>query len=249
MPPAWQAKRSSAPVFMACNIRTSLSPSSAAAVRAKRPSAARSSIWPPAMPPRPEARASALTSSMRTRRIGMGLRPRQDVEGEGEQAVAGEDGGRLVEFPVRGRLAAPQLVIVHGRQIVMHQRVAMHAFERRARHQRVLPRHVEQGRAFDHQERPKPLAAAEARIAHGLEQPRRAAQFAVRRRCREEPIEERLGIGGHRIEAREKGCFCRSLRRHPAVPRPCGVLYSVLHLRDNDAARDSAKGNLWPTTS
>ena len=74
----------------------------------------------------------------------MGLRTRQNVEGEGQQAVAGENRGRLVEFLVRGRLAAPQVVVVHRRQIVMHQRIAVHAFERRARHQRALARHVEQ---------------------------------------------------------------------------------------------------------
>ena len=40
-------------------------------------------------------------------RVGVGLWPRQNIEGESEQAVAGQDRGRLVERLVRGRLAAP----------------------------------------------------------------------------------------------------------------------------------------------
>ena len=83
------------------------------------------------------------------RRIGMGLRPRQDVEGEGQQAVAGEDRGRLVERLVHGRPAAAQIVVVHRRQVVMHQRIAVHEFDRGAGHQRVLAPDAEQRRGLD----------------------------------------------------------------------------------------------------
>ena len=62
----------------------------------------------------------------------------EDVEGKRQQAVAGEDGGRLVEGAVHGRLAAAQIVVVHRRQVVMDQRVAVHAFERRRDAQRRL---------------------------------------------------------------------------------------------------------------
>ena len=175
----------------------------------------------------PDARASAPTSSMRTAGSGWVSRPRQDVEGEGQQPVAGEDGGRLVEFLVRGRLAAPQRVVVHGRQIVVHQRVAMHAFERGAGHQRLLPRDVEQARAFDHQKRPEPLAAAEARIAHGLDQPRRAGSIrpSTGRRGKK-PVEQRLDIRGHRVEARRERVlgflpFIVSLPSASGVPVGC----------------------------
>ena len=57
----------------------------------------------------------------------------QHVEGEGQQPVTGEDRGRLVEFLVRGRTAAAEIVVVHGRQVVMHQRIAMHAARSRRR--------------------------------------------------------------------------------------------------------------------
>jgi hypothetical protein len=51
---------------------------------------------------------------------------------------------------VRRRPAAPQIVVVHGGQIVVRERVAMHAFECRASHQGLLARHIEQRRALDH---------------------------------------------------------------------------------------------------
>ena len=83
------------------------------------------------MPPMPAARASARTSaarrSARERRRLVG----DDVEGKRQQAVAGKDGGRLVEGLVHGRLAAAQIVVVHRRQVVMDERIAVDAFERR----------------------------------------------------------------------------------------------------------------------
>src|ERR1700680_3189144 len=122
MPPASQAKTNGTPLFIACNVRTSFSlNSSAARFCTKRPSAARSCIWPPAMPPTPEARASAMTSAMRT----------------------------LGSAWVSGR----------GGQGDVHKGLTIHAFQRRARHKGILPRHLEQGGAFHHQEWPETLAA------------------------------------------------------------------------------------------
>ena len=76
----------------------------------------------------------------------MGFRIGENLEGEGQQRVAGEDGGRLVEGLVGGGLAPPQVVVIHGGQVVMHQRIAMHAFERRAGPERPVARHAEKGR-------------------------------------------------------------------------------------------------------
>ena len=114
---------------MACNVMMPVSSGGALP-------AARSSACPPAMPPIPAARARPATSS-RLRRCGKRLSPRRGFEGERQQAVAREDGGRLVEGPVHRRLAAPEIVIVHRRQIVMDQRIAVHAFERRGDPQRI----------------------------------------------------------------------------------------------------------------
>ena len=131
--------------------------------------------------------------------------PRQDVEREGQQAVAGEDRGRLVERLVRGRLAAPQVVVVHRRQVVVHQRIAVHAFERRTGHQRALARHVEQRGALHDQKRAEALAAAERGVAHRVEQPVRARELARGGLRRQQAVEQPLGIrrnaGELRLEA------------------------------------------------
>ena len=58
--------------------------------------------------------------------------------------VAGEDRGRLVKGLVHGRAAPAQVVVIHRRQIVMHERVAMHAFERASGVERGLLAHAEQ---------------------------------------------------------------------------------------------------------
>ena len=123
----------------------------------------------------------------------MRLGARQDVECERQQAVAGQDGRRLVERLVYGRPATPQIVIVHRRQIIMDQRITVHAFERRCRHQRTLARDREQGSAFDHQEWPEPLAAAKRRVAHRLEEALRPHPLARQRRIAEQALEHGLG--------------------------------------------------------
>ena len=124
----------------------------------------------------------------------MGLGARGDVEREGQQPVAGEDRGRIVERLVHRRLAAAQVVIVHRRQVVVHQRIAVHAFERGAGHQRLLAIDAEQRRAFHHQERTETLAGAQAGVAHGLEQPGRPADLPAQQRGAEQPVEQRLGV-------------------------------------------------------
>ena len=55
------------------------------------------------------------------RRIRMGFGPRQDVERKGQQAVAHQDARGLVIGFVQGRPPAAQIVIVHGREVVMDQ--------------------------------------------------------------------------------------------------------------------------------
>ena len=113
--------------------------------------------------------------------VGMRLRATENVEGKGEKAVTGQDGGRLIECLVRGRTASAQVVIVHGGQVVVRQRVAMNAFQRRPGHQGILPWDIKQGGGFHHQEWSQALAAAEADIAHGIEQSRRPGPFALDR--------------------------------------------------------------------
>ncbi|MNT39296.1 hypothetical protein D3C72_1755270 [compost metagenome] len=92
----------------------------------------------------------------------------EDLEGQALQAVAGEYGAGFVEGLVGGRLAAAQVVVVHRRQIVMHQRVGVDQFDRASR--RIgLRRFAAQGLAGGiHQQRAHPLAAVEHAVAHGL---------------------------------------------------------------------------------
>ena len=134
-------------------------------------------------------------------RIGMRLRPRQNVEREREQSVAGKDRGRLVELLVRGRAPAAQVVIVHRGQIVVRQRIAVHELERGAGHQRALARRLEQRGGLDHQERAQPLSAGEAHVAHRVHQPLRARALLGKRRIVEQALEHALDIGGDTIEA------------------------------------------------
>ena len=95
----------------------------------------------------------------------------QQLEGERQQRVPGQDGGPLVEGMPDCGLAAAQRVVVHGRQVVMHQRVAMHQFEREGcRHGGFAPG-ADNGRGLDHQERADALAGGHHGMPHGGRQP------------------------------------------------------------------------------
>ena len=115
--------------------------------------------------------ASSETNSERTRRILMGRPIAQDFEREGQQAVAREHRRRLVEGLVDRRLAAPQIGIIHAWQVVMDQRIGVHAFQRRCDAKRAVARHPKQVGAAQHKKRPQPLAARKSGVAHGAHQP------------------------------------------------------------------------------
>ncbi|MNL38457.1 hypothetical protein D3C87_1606710 [compost metagenome] len=51
----------------------------------------------------------------------VGLRGGDDVEGECQKAVAGQDRIGFAIGDMHGRLAAADVVVVHGREIVMHK--------------------------------------------------------------------------------------------------------------------------------
>ena len=76
----------------------------------------------------------------------------------------------------------------------------MDAFQRRAGHQGVLPRHIEQRSRFHHQEWSQALAAAEAHVAHGIEQSGRPGTLALDRRRCQQAVEQRLGVLGDLTE-------------------------------------------------
>ena len=80
-----------------------------------------------------------------SRAAGSGV-ARQHLESQGQQGVARKDGRPVIERLVHRRPAAAHLVVVHGRQVVVHQGVAVHQLQGGCRIQRNLRRHVEEGR-------------------------------------------------------------------------------------------------------
>jgi len=89
-------------------------------------------------------------------------------EGLGQQGIAGQDGDRFAEYLVVGRVSAPEVVIVHGRQVIMDQGIGvdhLHGTGGRDGPLRI-PAYRLAGR--QHQDGPDPLAACEYGIAHGL---------------------------------------------------------------------------------
>jgi hypothetical protein len=87
--------------------------------------------------------------------------------------------------------SAPQVIVVHRRQIIMHQRVGMQHFHRSGDSDGTGFIHPEQRSAFHHQEGAQPLAAAQRGIAHRLGQPAFGAFDG-----RQQDIERLLHDGG-----------------------------------------------------
>jgi len=54
---------------------------------------------------------------------------RKDEKGVGQETVAGQNGGRLVEGSVACRLAPAEIVVVHGRKVVVNEGIGMHHFK------------------------------------------------------------------------------------------------------------------------
>ena len=174
MAPASAAARKSAPVFIACIRRMSASPRAGPAAGEVEHLAAGHAA---------EARRGGKARDQlgAHRRVGVGGGIGENREGQRQQRVAGEDRRRLVEGLVHRRLPAAEVIIVHGRQVVMDERVAVDAFERRRRAQRVVGGAAEEAGRFDEDEGAQPLAPAERGVAHGGKQPRRPRDLAGKR--------------------------------------------------------------------
>ncbi len=94
----------------------------------------------------------------------------QHLESLGQERITGEDRGCLVELAVGRGLAATQIVIVHRRQVVMHQRIGMHHLDGGGGAQGAVAAHAEQVRRGHHEKGPEPLAADHDGVAHGVEE-------------------------------------------------------------------------------
>ena len=119
----------------------------------------------------------------------------QDLERECEQRVARQYRRRLIESPMHGGTAAAQVVIVHRRQVIMDEGVAMHAFNGGTRLQRAGFIHAKEASALGDEKGPDPLAGRQQRIAHRLHKARGGA------RCHwQEMVETSLDLAGKNLE-------------------------------------------------
>ena len=84
------------------------------------------------------------------------------------ERVAYEQGGGLVEGLVTGRASAPQIVVIHARQVVMDQRVGVNQLDRRGRALQPFAAGAGQLPGGQDKQGAHPLAALQGRIAHGL---------------------------------------------------------------------------------
>ncbi len=121
----------------------------------------------------------------------------QNREGQREQPVAGQDRGRFVESLVNRWLPATEIVVVHGRQIVVDKAVAVNAFERRRGPQDALTPGAEHASGLNHQERAQPFATAQGSVAHRRDQNLARVGAAIIPQRRQKAIEQRLGVGFH----------------------------------------------------
>ena len=120
----------------------------------------------------------------------------QDFEREGQERVTGEDGGRFVEGFVDGGTPAPEIVVIHGGQIVVDQRIAVDQFDRQRRMQGQLRRGAEHGGGLAHEKGPQPLAAIEGAVAHGRNQTIRRGARSLQAFGSQQNVERRLDLGG-----------------------------------------------------
>ena len=94
----------------------------------------------------------------------------QQAERTGLQCVTGEDRGGFVEGDVGGGLATAQGVVVHGRQVVVHQRIGVDQLHRHRCGIEPVQRGTEHLAGGIDQQGAHALAATEHGIAHCLVQ-------------------------------------------------------------------------------
>ena len=133
-------------------------------------------------------------------RVDAALRPGQDLEGQRLQRVTGQNRRRLVPLDVHRRLAAADRVVVHARQVVVHQAVGVDALDRRRRAKRLRRRHPEDRGSLHRDEGAQPLAAREHRVPHREPEGRVAGgQQALERR-----LDPRRRLAQDRVELQDR---------------------------------------------
>ncbi len=138
-------------------------------------------------------------------RIVVSRRVRENLERQRVQAIPGEDGIRLAERLVEGRLAAPKVGIVHARQVVVDQRIGMNQFDG------ACGRHRERAVAADcigagqTKNRPQTLAAGHEAVLHCLQHDSRAVRSG-----REDRREYGFDLSEARVEVAGELAGCQT---------------------------------------
>ena len=102
----------------------------------------------------------------------------QGLEGGGQQAVTGQDRGGLPVDHVVGRTAPAQLVVVHGGQIVVNERIGVDHLHRAGKGQGSLRITAAHTAALQYQHRSDAFASRHQRVLHRLPQVGVAAHLA-----------------------------------------------------------------------
>ena len=123
------------------------------------------------MPPRAGREAESLDQLAARLRVAVRVRLGKDLKSAGLQGIASQDRRRLIVGAVCAGAAAAQIVIVHGRQIVVDERVGVQHLDAGRDPRGARGRDTEQRGDLQHEKSTQPLAAAQGRVAHGLHQP------------------------------------------------------------------------------
>jgi hypothetical protein len=91
------------------------------------------------------------------------------LESVGQKRIAGKYRGCIVKRFVNGRSPAAYVTIIHCRQIVVYQAIAMDHFDGAADTQGTLTRRVKHVRSSHCQKRSQPLSAIKRAVAHGAD--------------------------------------------------------------------------------
>ncbi len=121
---------------------------------------------------------------------GLDRRARQRRERQRQQAVAGQNRHRLAEHFVVGGLAAPQVVVVERRQVVVNQRIGVDEFERAADLDRTLQILGEHSRHLEAQRGANSLTPRKHAVPHRTVNRRRLRIFR-----RQYPVQRRFDRG------------------------------------------------------
>ena len=84
------------------------------------------------------------------------------------QRVTGEHRLRLTKLHVAGGFAAPKGIVIHGRQIIVHERIRVHRLNRKSRGVKGRARGLREVPCGVDKKRTHAFTAAQDRVAHGL---------------------------------------------------------------------------------